>query len=329
MAFLSSSLSSSSQSTPTSPLCHQHVFPLFLSTNTTYLLYAAVIDTPHLLLSLEQDPLYQEDTITHELIRLFHGLTQIQRLLATKTPISPLRFTLDSLPNRVFSILHTHGFATFIKNLPPTIIYPTFCHLYLSLPQDQCDSYVEQLKQFLLHHPLTHSPIPVPPPLSSCLSSPPPAETPTAVKSDPESDKEDHIQTIPIPVNHPQIFTIEGRNFLSSPSHVLPCPDCLCIPLASSDTICFHCHRNGHYCEDCPDYTCPHCHMSATGHPTRLCLTVRCDFCRNWGHTDILCPHHNCGVCGNPGHIVDNCPFERFSPSQATAMYGRPSPTAS
>ena len=193
MAFLSSLLSSSSQSTPTSPLRHQHVFSLFFSTNTAYLLYAAVIDTPHLLLTLEQDPLYQEDTITHELIRLFHGLIQTQCLLATETPISPLHFALDSLPNHVLSILHTHGVTTFIKHLPPTVIYPTFCHLYLSLPQDQCESYVERLEQFLLHHPLTHSPIPVPPPLSSYLSSPPPAETPMAVESDPKSDDEDHI----------------------------------------------------------------------------------------------------------------------------------------
>ena len=143
MAFHSSSLSSSSQSTLTSLLCHRHVFPLFLPTNTAYLLYTAVIDTPHLLLTLEQDPLYQEDTITHELIHIFHGLIQTQRLLATETPISPLHFTLDSLPNCILSILHTHGFATFIENLPPTVIYPTFRHLYLSLPQDQCDSYVE------------------------------------------------------------------------------------------------------------------------------------------------------------------------------------------
>ena len=210
MAFHSSSLSSSSQSTPTSPLCHRHVFPLFLPTNTAYLLYTAVIDTPHLLLALEQDPLYQEDTITHELICLFHSLIQTQCLLATKTPISPLCFALDSLPNCVLSIFHTHGFATFIKNLPPTVIYPTVRSLYLFLPQDQHDSYVEQLKQFLLHHPLTHSSIPVSPLLSSHLSSPPPAETPTAVESDPKSDSEDHIQTIPIPVNHLQTFTIEG-----------------------------------------------------------------------------------------------------------------------
>ena len=325
MAFLSSSLSSSSQSTSTSPLHHRHVFPLFLPTNTAYLLYATVIDTPHLLLSLKQDPLYQENTITHELIRLFHGLTQTQCLLATETPISPLRFTLDSLPNCILSILHTHGFTTFIENLPPTVIYPTFHRLYLSLPQDQCDSYVERLEQFLLHCLLIHSPIPVPPPLSSRLFSSPLAETPTVVESDPESDEEDHIQTIPISVNHPQTFTIEGQNFLSSPSHVLPHPDHLHIPLASSDTICFHCHHNGHYCEDCPDYTCPHCHMSAPGYPTRLCLTIQCDFCRNWGHTDIVCPHHNCGVCGNPGHIVDNCPFERLSSSQAAAIYGGPS----
>ena len=214
------------------------------------------------------------NTLFLTIARVHTALTQTQCLLATKTPVAPLCFSLDSLPNRVLSILHTHGFATFIENLPPTVIYPTFCHLYLSLPQDQRDSYIERLEQFLLHRPLTHSSIPVPPPLSSRLFSPPLAETPTAVESDPESDEEDHIQTIPIPVNHPQTFTIKGQNFLSSPSCVLPHPDHLRIPLASSDTICFHCHHNSHYCEDCPDYTCPHCHTSALGHPTHLCLTV-------------------------------------------------------
>ena len=325
MAFFSSLLSSSLQSTPTSPLRQWHVFPLFLPTNTAYLLYAAVIDTPHLLLTLEQDPLYQEDAITHELIYLFYSLVQAQCLLTAETPASSLWFALDSLPNHILSILHTHGFTSFIKNLPPTVIYSTFCCLYLSLSQNQHESYVKWLKQFLLHHPCTHSPIPVPPPLSSRLFSPPPADTPTAVESSSNSDDEDYVCTIPIPVDHPWTFTIEEHSFFSSPSCILPHPDHLHIPLAMPNTICFHCHHNSHYHRDCPDYTCPHCHMSMPGHPTCLCLTVQCDFCRNWGHADVVCPHCNCGICGNSRHIVDNCPFERLSPSQAAAICGRPS----
>ena len=31
-------------------------------------------------------------------------------------------------------------------------------------------------------------------------------------------------------------------------------------------TKCFQCHLLGHYHEDCPSYTCPHCHLSTPGH---------------------------------------------------------------
>ena len=130
-------------STPSSPLHQHHVFPLFLPTNTAYLLYAAVIDIPHLLHALEDDPLHQEDTITHELIHLFHGILQAQRLLSAKATEFPLRFALDILPNCILSNLHTHSFATFIEQIPPTTIYPTFQRIYLFLPQDQRDFYIE------------------------------------------------------------------------------------------------------------------------------------------------------------------------------------------
>ena len=126
MSFLSSAHTPSSMSTPSSPLRQCHVFPLFLLTNAAYLLYTAVIDISHLLHALEDDPLYQEDTITHELIHLFHGISQAQRLLSAETTEFPLRFALDALPNHILSILHTHNFATFVEQIPPTTTYPTF-----------------------------------------------------------------------------------------------------------------------------------------------------------------------------------------------------------
>ena len=146
MSFLSSIYAPSSMSTPSSPLCQHHVFSLFFPTNAAYLLYAAVIDIPHLLLILENDPLYQENTIIHELIHLFHGISQAQWLLSAKATKFPLHFTLDTLPNHILSILHTYGFATFVEQIPSTTIYPTFWCIYLSLPQDQHDSYIERLE---------------------------------------------------------------------------------------------------------------------------------------------------------------------------------------
>ena len=325
MSFLSSTHTPSAMSTPSSPLCQRHVFPLFFPTNVAYLLYAAVIDTPHLLHALEDDPLYQDDTITHKLNHLFHGISQAQQLLSAETTKFPLHFTLDVLPNCILSILHTYGFATFIEQIPPTTIYPTFQCIYFSLPQDQCNSYIEQLEQFLLHCPRSHSPVSVLPPLTSRLYSPPPADTPMAVESDNDSDKS-YEQTIPISTNHPQTFTLDNRrNILSSPFHILPQPDQLHIPLATSNTTCFQCHGNSHYWEDCPDYICPHCCIANPSHPSHLCLTIQCDFCHNWGHMAANCPHRNCGVCSTPGHIVDNCLFEHLSPSQAAAIYERTS----
>ena len=156
----------------------------------------------------------------------------------------------------------------------PSLIAPIFQHIYLSLPQDQCDSYIERLEQFFHHHPQSLSPVPVLPPLTSRLYFPPPADTPLAVELDNNSN-ESYEQTIPISTDHPQTFTLDnGQNVLFFPFCVLPRPNQLHIPLTTPDTTCFQCHGNGHYREDCPDYICPHCRIANPGHPSCLCLTV-------------------------------------------------------
>ena len=106
MSFLSSSITSSSQSGLTSPLRHQQVYPSFLPTHTTHLLYAAVLDTPHVLVLLEENELFEEDSITHELIHLFHGVARAQRLQALGEHNAPLHFTLDALPTHILNVLH-------------------------------------------------------------------------------------------------------------------------------------------------------------------------------------------------------------------------------
>ena len=108
-----------------------------------HLLYTAVLNTPHVLILLEENELFEEDSITHELIRLFHGIARAQRLQALGEHNAPLRFALDALPTHILNILHSHRFGTFIEELEPRIIYPIFRRIYLSLPQDQRDAYLE------------------------------------------------------------------------------------------------------------------------------------------------------------------------------------------
>ena len=166
MSFLSSSITPSSLSGSSSPLQYHHVYPSFLPTYAIRLLYTTILDSPHLLLLLENNPLYEDNIITHELIHLFRGISQAQHLQLTSGNDTSLHFTLDALPTHVLNVLHSHGFGTFIKNIEPHNIYPVFHHIYLSLPQDQCDAYLTHVNQFLLCTPHTlqsSSPIPIPP----------------------------------------------------------------------------------------------------------------------------------------------------------------------
>ena len=133
MSFLSSAIAPSSQSGPTSPLCSYHIYPSFLPTHAVHLLYATVLDFLNVLLSIENDILFEEDCITCELIQLFHGISCAQYLQLANDKDIPLLFALDALSTHVLSILHAHGFGTFIENLKPCIIYPYFLsHLFFS-----------------------------------------------------------------------------------------------------------------------------------------------------------------------------------------------------
>ena len=256
MSFLSSSITSSSQSSLTSPLHHRQVYPSFLPTHATHLLYAAVLDTPHVLVLLEGNKLFEEDSITHELIHLFHGVARAQRLQALGEHNTPLCFALDALPTHILNILYSHGFRTFIEELEPCIIYPIFHRIYLSLPQNQHDAYLERVEQFLLSQPQTRdstSPVPISPPaLATRLSSPPPSETPTIIADDDEAYES---PTIPAPTDQTQTIHLpNGMDIISSPTQVIPRPEQIHLTPASSNTICFQCFRNGHYKEDCTEY---------------------------------------------------------------------------
>ena len=271
MSFLSSTITSSSLSGPTSPLRSRHVYPSFLPTHAVHLLYAAILDSPNVLLTIENDLLFEDDTITHELIHLFHGISRAQRLQLTNDADIPLRLALEALPTHVLSILHTHGFDTFVENLEPHIIYPVFRRIYLFLPQDQRDAYVEHVDQFLLtSNRILDSPLPVlvlPPALAARISSPPISESSTVMDSSTD-DSDDYTSTIPIPADSAcSIRLPNGTDIISSPTRVLPRPKQLHLPPASVNTHCFQCFRNGHYRENCSEYRCPNCRVTAPGHP--------------------------------------------------------------
>jgi hypothetical protein len=81
MSFLSSLLSSSSlsSSSSTSPLRSRRVFPTYLPTYAAHSLYAAILADPVILRVVEDLPLYEEDLICQELVRLFHDVSTTQR----------------------------------------------------------------------------------------------------------------------------------------------------------------------------------------------------------------------------------------------------------
>ena len=135
-------------------------------------------------------------------------------------------FTLDALPTHILNVLHSHGFRTFIEELEPRVIYPIFHRIYLSLPQNQRDAYLERVEQFLFSQPQTRdstSPVPIPPPaLATHLSSPPPSETPTVVADDDEAYKS---PTIPVPTDQTRTIHLPNRtDIISSPTQVIPRP---------------------------------------------------------------------------------------------------------
>jgi hypothetical protein len=101
MLFLSSSLSSSSlsSSSSTSSLCSRRVSPTCLPTYAAHSLYAAILHV------VEDLPLYEEDVICQELVRLFHDVSTTQRYHHLASPNDlpvefgiPLRMSIAVLP---------------------------------------------------------------------------------------------------------------------------------------------------------------------------------------------------------------------------------------
>ena len=133
---------------------------------------------------------------------------------------------------------------------------------------------------------------PIPPPLSARPSSPPPSTTPSSPTTVNSADSDDDLTdpdngAFPIPRDVAQHICLpDGTRVLSSPTWILPRPDALWPVPTGPMTECFWCHLLSHYREDCPSYTCPHCHLSTPGHPSSACLRFQCDFCHNWGHHD-------------------------------------------
>ena len=81
-----------------------------------------------LMREIEEMPLFIEDTISQELIHLFHDTTMAQNYHFLSAPSNlpaeygiPLRLTLAHIPECTLSLLHLHGFHTFVTHISPKI----------------------------------------------------------------------------------------------------------------------------------------------------------------------------------------------------------------
>ena len=228
---------------------------------------------------------------------------------------------LARLPDRILSILHLHGFHSFVERVPPAVIYPTFRRIFLTMTMAQRDHYISQSE---LPPHQSPSPIPVPPPCSPTasllaqLSSPALSDTSSSLTAvDPEYGLDEDA------VNANRSFVVQlgdNRPVISAPTRLLHVP--ISRRPASALTECFRCSGTGHYREDCPLYVCPHCHVSAPGHPQTSCLSTQCDFCSRWGHSARFCPARMCNLCDQGGHVTDDCLIAVLSPEQATHIFG-------
>ena len=170
-----------------------HTYWLYLSTSITFSLPFFLAHTwnsltlhhhPQNSHHPPQIPLFHEDSISHELVHLFHGIIRAQcHLHSLERPLEdshiPLHMNLAEIPRHVLTALHLHRFGTFVSMLPPETIYPTFCHIFFSFSQAEHDSYLECLDHASMSLPWPSPPAcPIPPPFATRLSSSPSSMTP-------------------------------------------------------------------------------------------------------------------------------------------------------
>ena len=319
-----------SSSLSTSPLWSHLVFPTYLPIFSAHSLYAAILANPIILRVIEDLPLFCEDLISQELVRLFHNVSAIQQYhaLAALQDLPedfgiPLRMTIAHLPNRILSILYLHGFHSFVEQILPTIRYPAFQRIVLSMTMEQRDSYLSQ-SELPPHRSLSPLPVPAPhsPTLSllTWLSSPALSNASfslTAVNPEYGLDEDALARS--------QSFVVRiSKNCL-----VISAPTCLLNVLITHQptsllTECFRCSGRGHYREDCSQYICPYCNVSAPRHPQTSCLSIQCDFCSCWEHSDRFCPTRICNLCDQGGHITNDCPTNVLSRSRLPISLGLP-----
>ena len=123
---------------------------------------------------VEEMPLFIE--ISQELVYLFHDTTMAQNYHFLSVPLDlpakysvPSRLTLAHILECVLSLLHLHGFHTFMSYIPPSLIYPTFHCIFFTMSIGERDCYIIQAE--LLHPHAGPPPLMIPPPSSSIDAS--------------------------------------------------------------------------------------------------------------------------------------------------------------
>ena len=187
---------------------------------------------------IEEMPLFIEDTISQELVRLFHDTTMAQNYHFLSAPSDlpaeygvPLRLTLAHIPEHTLSLLHLHGFHTFVTRISPTLISPTFCHIFFTMSMGERDHYITQAE---LLHPHPGSPPLMIPPLSSSVNSSI-TELHAQISSPPLSEVSETSSVVESMISSEGIDTVtrtfiqsynitlsSGQHILSSPTRVLP-----------------------------------------------------------------------------------------------------------